>query len=273
MNLRYSHLRAHRSQCLDLRRSNRGVFHRLLNRGEPGVSKPFYSHHDSATEVSPSPPSVSSPTLMYFIGWFCLFPCQICTLFAKSTKSVFSECLSLLFLHCSVALSHPVSLSLRTLRRAEFHLCGAANTSDRWRLSADRPWCGDINTLLLPFHVLRALFTRNNPHFSFCFILLFNHQTPVVSTASLHEELITVRLLSPPARTWSWMFGEGESGARQWAAETWKWKRRCKWGEVAGHLMRPSFHRQEQEDGALSSQLQGPSSRLLKLCFTATHNS
>uniref|UniRef100_A0A3Q2GXV9 LIM domain binding 2 n=1 Tax=Equus caballus TaxID=9796 RepID=A0A3Q2GXV9_HORSE len=28
----------------------------------------------------------------------------------------------------------------------------------------------------------------------------------IVSTASLHEELITVRLLSPPARTWSWMF-------------------------------------------------------------------
>ncbi|XP_070118678.1 LIM domain-binding protein 2 isoform X4 [Equus przewalskii] len=33
----------------------------------------------------------------------------------------------------------------------------------------------------------------------------------IVSTASLHEELITVRLLSPPARTWSWMFAIGRT--------------------------------------------------------------
>lgn len=272
MNLRYSHLRAHRSQCLDLRRSNRGVFQTLQSWWascfEAILFPPWLSHWSE-----PKSPvcELSYLDVFYRLVLFISLP---------NLYSVCKVC-KVCFLWMSVFIIPPLLCciepscfpSLRTLRRAEFHLCGAANTSDRWRLCADRPWCGDINTLLLPFHVLRALFTRNNPHFSFCFILLFNHQTPVVSTASLHEELITVRLLSPPARTWSWMFGEGESGARQWAAETWKWKRRCKWGEVAGHLMRPSFHRQEQEDGGLSSQLQGPSSRLLKLCFTATHNS
>lgn len=113
---------------------------------------------------------------------------------------------------------------------------------------------------------------------SCCFVIVvivvFKSPNPIVSTILPHVKLIPVHLLSTLVYTWLCMTGGGENDHSATISRSQKMKKRVqvRKGETAADGTYFSPVRAAGRPGG-SNQLQGPSYNLLKLCFTATHNS
>lgn len=154
---------------------------------------------------------------LILFGFVC-FAYRICTPFAKSVMSVFSEFLCFLFLTFSARFSHPVLLILSTLRRGGSLFVSGHRFKDRWRLSADVSLLETWNTLLWPFCVLRALFIGNNLEFLFRF-LTSKHQLSAqdhCTFKSYHSSPAGPHLCVPG----HWCLAMGRVDSPQWSAET-----------------------------------------------------